>query len=68
MQRNLPPSEKYIESKKSVDNTYTLWGWDRRCDEAYVTALWQMGLNQKVPSIYMLMTGTGKERGGRKKV
>jgi hypothetical protein len=46
--RNLPPSEKYVKSKGAKDDTYTLWGWDRKCDLIYVQAIWELGLNQIV--------------------
>jgi hypothetical protein len=46
--RNLPPSEKYVKSKGAKDDTYTLWGWDRKCDLTYVQAIWELGLNQIV--------------------
>jgi len=54
--RNLPPSNKYIPSKGSVDNTYTLWGWDRKCDEAYVSALWELGVNHRVSHLNKYLT------------
>jgi len=44
--RNLPPSEKYVKSIGAKDDTYTLWGWDRKCDLTYVQAIWELGLNQ----------------------
>jgi hypothetical protein len=48
MPRNLPPSEKYVQAKGAKDGTYTLWGWDRQCDVAYVSAIWETGINYKV--------------------
>ena len=48
MPRKLPPSDDYIKTEGHVDHTYTLWGWDRICDRAYVLAIWQLGKNQEV--------------------
>lgn len=46
--RKIPPSDRYVKTKGNVDGTYTLWGWDRQCDLAYVRAIWEAGTNQKV--------------------
>jgi len=48
MTRQLPPSNKYVETKDTVDGTYTKWGWDRECDTAYTRAVWELGINQRV--------------------
>ena len=48
MPRSIPPSENYVKAKGDKDGTYTLWGWDRQSDLAYVQAIWQKGLNQRV--------------------
>ena len=47
--RNLPPSEKYVKTEGSKDGIYTLWGWDRQCDLSYVSAIWEAGMNKRVP-------------------
>ena len=47
MSRNLPPGDKYVKSKGYTDGIYTLWGWDRKCDLAYVHAIWELGQNRK---------------------
>lgn len=46
--RNLPPSEKYIKKEGAKDGIYTLWGWDRQCDLSYVSAIWEVGMDNKV--------------------
>ena len=46
--RHIPPSDKYVKTKGDVDGTYTVWGWDRQCDLAYVRAIWASGVNKKV--------------------
>ena len=56
MPRNIPPSEKYVKTKGEIDGTYTLWGWDRQCDLAYVRAIWQKGLNQKVLHSFLVLS------------
>ena len=55
MPRNIPPSEKYVKTKGVKDGTYTLWGWDRQCDLAYVRQYGQKGLNQRVLHPFLVL-------------
>ena len=48
MPRNMPPTEKYKNNKQDKPGEYSSWGWDRQCDLAYVQAIWELGMNQKV--------------------
>ena len=55
MPRNFPvgsetPSPKMPDLVATTDDQYTPYGWDRVSDRAYVTAIWQLGVNQKVRS------------------
>jgi hypothetical protein len=64
--RNIPPSEKYVETKGNKDGTYTLWGWDRECDLAYVRAMWRKGISQEVTlpfCVSCLILDTGEVEG-----
>lgn len=57
MPRNFPVGSnppRFVSSRPLVaptDDHYTPYGWDAVSDRAYISAIWQLGLNQKVGSL-----------------